>query len=179
MEEITKKQQKIHKQKVGFENTAYCEKGVCMAERNDISKMWKKVTCKRCLRKRITLENIKERKKQKKLLKRNLKDKDKEWADKVKERDGHKCVYCGDKKMPNAAHIIPREIKYLKYDIDNGITLCPKHHKFSFEFSAHLNPFRFNDWFLTNRPLQFERLLKRMKEVKLKDEKNNKEMRQL
>lgn len=46
--------------------------------------------------------------------------------------------------MLNAHHIIPREVKELRYDRMNGICLCPKHHKFGL-LSAHKNAL----WFIT------------------------------
>ena len=72
---------------------------------------------------------------------------DREWADKVKDRDGRKCVICGETDRLNAHHKISfseiiekfniktiedaRKCKIL-WDINNGITLCKschdKHH---------------------------------------------------
>lgn len=72
---------------------------------------------------------------------------DKEWAKAVKERDGNKCAVCGTTKLLNAHHILPREIKELRHTLWNGITLCPKHHRFSRELSAHQNPVAFWLWF--------------------------------
>ena len=89
-----------------------------------------------------------------KIAKRELNRADKKWKAAVKERDGFKCVICGEEKMLNAHHIIPREIKELRHDVQNGISLCPKHHKFSNEISAHKNPFAFMVWLCDNRPKQ-------------------------
>lgn len=65
------------------------------------------------------------------------------WMDEVKERDGHRCVQCGDTKNLESHHIKlfsellqeheitsrndARACKEL-WDIENGITLCQKHH---------------------------------------------------
>jgi hypothetical protein len=65
------------------------------------------------------------------------------WSKQVKERDGNKCVICGRTDYLNSHHLIPRQIKYLRHDINNGITLCPLHHKYSSELSAHKNPVYF------------------------------------
>jgi hypothetical protein len=48
----------------------------------------------------------------------------------VFERDGHKCVICGDNKFPpDAHHIIERRLfDDGGYYIDNGATLCGQHH---------------------------------------------------
>ena len=76
--------------------------------------------------------------------------KDKVWADLVKQRDGG-CVTCGKKERLNAHHIIPRQNKEFRWNLYNGISLCPKHHRFSFEISAHQNPYEFMKWLLKNK----------------------------
>ena len=83
---------------------------------------------------------------------------DKEWATKVKTRDGYKCVICGSTLRPNAHHIIPREVKEMKYDVQNGLTLCPKHHFFSREISAHNHPLALIMWLEKHRPEQLNYL---------------------
>jgi len=83
---------------------------------------------------------------------------DKEWAKKVKERDNNMCVVCGSTERLNAHHIIPREIKDTKHNLDNGISLCPKHHRFSFELSAHQNPLAFFVWFSRKYPLRYKKI---------------------
>jgi len=76
---------------------------------------------------------------------------DKKWAKEVKDRDGWKCVICGSTIRPNAHHIIAREVTDLRWDVYNGITLCPKHHRFSRVLSAHQNPFLFFMWLKERR----------------------------
>ena len=80
---------------------------------------------------------------------------DRAWADAVKDRDGWKCVICSDPIKPNAHHIIPRENRCSRLKIENGITLCVKHHKFDRLISAHNNPIAFFFWLAENRPVQF------------------------
>ena len=77
---------------------------------------------------------------------REQKEKDLEWAKEVKSRDAWRCVVCGDAYHPNAHHIIPRENKQFRHEIDNGVTLCTKHHKFSRKLSAHNSPLAFFLW---------------------------------
>lgn len=77
------------------------------------------------------------------------------WRIACLERDGMQCVYCGATKYVHVHHIVPREIKVMKYDTENGICLCAKHHKFSIEFSAHKNAFAFINWLRDNRPKQY------------------------
>lgn len=90
---------------------------------------------------------------------------DKEWAGKVKDRDEWKCVVCGNTYRPNAHHIIARENHETKFDVKNGITLCPKHHFFCRQLSAHNNPFGFQLWLEINRPEVIEYLKDRMEEI--------------
>jgi hypothetical protein len=107
--------------------------------------------------------------KEKKLTKKRIKQlerrfrrkKFKEWADNVKNRDKRKCIYCGAIKWLNAHHIIPREIEEFRWDLDNGVSLCPKHHKFSREFSAHKNSLAFILWLSRCRTLQYKRLVEK------------------
>lgn len=98
-------------------------------------------------------------KQKKKLEKRELKKKDKEWSIKVRERDGNKCFVCGSTERIQAHHIIPREIKFLRWDLENGIALCSNHHKFSLEESPHKNPLIFYDRMRKQRPKQIKLLL--------------------
>lgn len=52
-----------------------------------------------------------------------------EWAKKVKERDGWKCTKCGSQKNLHAHHIVPwKEKKELRFDVNNGITVCNSCH---------------------------------------------------
>ncbi len=75
------------------------------------------------------------------------KKKDKQWAIDVKVEFGNKCVICPGTNRLNAHHIIPRQIKELRWEILNGVALCPKHHKYSFIISAHRNPLAFIMWY--------------------------------
>ena len=85
---------------------------------------------------------------------------DKEWADKVKDRDGRKCVVCESlgiisTERLNAHHIIVRENHETKFDVMNGLSLCPTHHFFNRQISAHNNPIGLFIWLEKNRPEQF------------------------
>jgi Na+-translocating ferredoxin:NAD+ oxidoreductase RNF subunit RnfB len=74
------------------------------------------------------------------------------------------CIICKSQERMSAHHLIPREIKELKYDLDNLVTLCPKHHKFSLEISAHRNPVMFFVWMFNNRKLQLMTVLTKYRE---------------
>ena len=76
---------------------------------------------------------------------------------------------CPRTEYLNAHHIVPRENKEWKYSIDNGITLCVKHHKFGRRISAHCNPFAFLLWLEENRPEMYA--LAKIRNIKaMKDE---------
>lgn len=94
---------------------------------------------------------------------------DRDWAKKVKERDGWKCVICGENRLLNAHHIIARENKKTKYDIHNGLSLCPTHHFFNRQLSAHNNPLGLFMWLSENRPSQLIYLTEIMKKEILKN----------
>lgn len=90
---------------------------------------------------------------------------DKEWAQKVKERDGNKCVICGEAERLNAHHIIVRENHFTKLDVENGLSLCPKHHFFCRQISAHNNPIGLFMWLEKNRPQQLQYLKTQMEMI--------------
>ena len=94
----------------------------------------------------------------------------KKWSEAVRARDNFTCQYCGIKRGDllnnktakiDAHHILPRAIKDnpLKFDIQNGISLCPKHHKFSTSESFHKNPLIMLEWFKSKYPVRYNYLL--------------------
>ena len=74
------------------------------------------------------------------------------WADTIKDRDNRECFICATKYGLCSHHIIPREHKEYLLSLDNGITLCLKHHKFSRNISAHNNPLAFFMWLDKYKP---------------------------
>ena len=103
------------------------------------------------------------------ILERRLyKKKLKEWSRDVRNRD-KKCVICESTKFLNAHHILPKEGKIfhdLRFDINNGVTLCSRHHKYSYEISPHKNPFVFITWLHANRLDQFNYLATKVFNIK-------------
>jgi len=99
----------------------------------------------------------------KKLEMREIKKKDKEWREKVLARDNNQCQYCGRKEFLDCHHILPRELTAYRWVLENGIVLCKKHHRFSFEFSSHQSSFLFFLWFMKNKKEQYNKLLKLIK----------------
>ncbi len=67
------------------------------------------------------------------------------WSKLVKLRD-KECLYCGKTDYLNAHHIYSRSKRSVRWDIENGITLCVGHHVFSSTFSAHKTPLEFIKW---------------------------------
>ena len=52
-----------------------------------------------------------------------------EWSNAVRNRDGYTCVFCGTTQRIEAHHIKPQcSHPDLKFNIDNGISLCRLHH---------------------------------------------------
>lgn len=93
------------------------------------------------------------------------------WSEAVRGKTGFSCEICGvkrgdknDKGNPvkiDAHHFMNRDITDcpLKFDIRNGIALCPKHHKFSPDESFHMNPVVTMDWVQKHRPESFSFVL--------------------
>ena len=52
------------------------------------------------------------------------------WSDKVKQRDGNRCVICGSEEQLQAHHVKPGFLyPECRKDVDNGITLCKDCHQ--------------------------------------------------
>lgn len=56
-----------------------------------------------------------------------IKELDKLWSKKVKEKFDNKCAICG-KGSPHAHHIFSRGYKSTRWDVENGVALCYYHH---------------------------------------------------
>lgn len=90
------------------------------------------------------------------------------WSEAVREIAGHKCEYCGiNKGDPNksgnptkidAHHLMNRDVKDcpLKFDIRNGIALCPSCHKFCPNDAFHTNPIRTVAWLKENQKEKYD-----------------------
>ena len=83
----------------------------------------------------------------------------KEWSSAIKTRAKFKCEFCGQPhKYLNSHHIIGKRYEPLRFNLDNGIALCPTHHKYNYTISAHKNPLAFMIWMEKNRPEQSKKV---------------------
>ncbi len=92
-----------------------------------------------------------------------------EWRAKVLERDGYRCVACkpeawNEGQRLNAHHLIPKEFKEYRWDVDNGMTLCVHHHTLG-KFSAHKNPVWFTLWLKEMKTEVFITICKRFQRL--------------
>lgn len=76
---------------------------------------------------------------------KEIKKLDKLWSKIIKERD-RMCQVCGVKKYLNAHHIFSRVNRSTRWDLENGILLCPSCHNFNHNHSAHKAPRAFFHW---------------------------------
>lgn len=82
------------------------------------------------------------------------------WREQVLKRDKGICQIC--KKKPNKIHvhhIIPKQVKELKYDVMNGIALDFNCHKVG-KNAAHQNSLFFSSWLKKNKPEQYKYLMR-------------------
>ena len=83
-----------------------------------------------------------------------LRNLDEAWTKKVKDRDNWTCQVCNKKVIGHnchAHHILPKGMKGMRWDVNNGITLCYQHHKVGL-WAAHMNAVYFTFWLKTNKP---------------------------
>ena len=67
------------------------------------------------------------------------------WAKLVRERD-KKCLKCGIKENLQAHHLFGRSRSSVRYQLENGFTLCSSHHVFNPKWSAHRTEQTFREW---------------------------------
>ena len=67
------------------------------------------------------------------------------WSLAVRADWGERCAICGAGKC-EAHHLVPRQHEATRYDMANGIALCPNCHKFSKDYSPHQNAAGFIRW---------------------------------
>ncbi len=57
------------------------------------------------------------------------------WSTRIKEKYNHCCAFCGETFAIAGHHIRSRRFASTRYDTDNGIAVCRKHH-----WMAHNDP---------------------------------------
>ena len=77
---------------------------------------------------------------------------DKLWKELVFRKWDSQCAICHEKNWVQAHHAIPCNMHSHRHIINNGICLCAKHHRFSFELSPHKAPIAFAKWMIKNHP---------------------------
>lgn len=92
-----------------------------------------------------------------------------EWSISVRGNYSNKCAVCGKGGKIDAHHHIPKELLINgddshRYDVKNGIALCPRHHKFCLQ-SAHKNYIWFYEWMLKNEPKTIKYLKNQYKDA--------------
>ena len=85
------------------------------------------------------------------------------WIKLVKLDHNNICPICKSLGLPpeetmmNAHHLISRRVYKYRWDSNNGILVCPKHHEFDLMLSAHTAPWAFEEWIKTNMPIKYEK----------------------
>lgn len=103
------------------------------------------------------------------------------WSLAVRERANHSCEYCGIKKGTlnkndkptkiDAHHLMNRDVHNspLKFDVRNGIALCPTCHKWSPNNAFHSNPITTVAWLIANNDSRYQFVLENYeKQIDLK-----------
>ena len=68
------------------------------------------------------------------------------WSKKVKESAGMRCEKCGKTKYLNSHHFYSRSAWSVRWNLNNGFSLCSGCHTLSSRFSAHKTPAEFVEW---------------------------------
>jgi hypothetical protein len=61
------------------------------------------------------------------------------------------CAVCGEGNV-QAHHLISRSAAATRHRLENGIALCPKHHRLDARLSAHKGPMAFAAWINQHHP---------------------------
>ena len=88
---------------------------------------------------------------------RKLRDQlDKLWAVIIKQRANNVCEYktCEKTDYLNAHHIFGRSNLSVRWNLNNGVCLCPGHHTLS-NYSAHKAPIWFIEWIKKKRGIEW------------------------
>ena len=78
------------------------------------------------------------------------------------------CEVCGATEHLQAHHIFSRVNRSTRWELTNGVCLCPKCHIYSTELSAHGNPYAFAKWLDKHRGEAFMEKLYELSRMKQK-----------
>ena len=76
---------------------------------------------------------------------------DKVWSEKI--RSIGQCQRCKSEDFLNAHHLVTRRNSNLRWDLQNGLCLCCRCHKFSLD-SFHNSPITVIDWFKEHQSVE-------------------------
>ena len=84
------------------------------------------------------------------------------WSTRIRSKG--RCEVCGKDGYLNAHHIVGRRNRALRWDLRNGVCLCPGCHTFKTE-SAHQDLIWFNDWLKNNKAEDIDYLREKKNEI--------------
>jgi len=93
------------------------------------------------------------------------------WTTLVKLEHNNQCPICVSLNLPledsmlNAHHLISRRVFKYRWEKDNGILICPKHHEFDLYLSAHTAPWAFDEWVKNNMPEKYNKWVSNRKDL--------------
>ena len=92
------------------------------------------------------------------------------WSLLVKIRDGKVCCICKATEYNQSHHLLSRRILSTRWDVKNGITVCPNCHEYSLTLSFHTSPWATETWVKENRPEQYAEWVKNRENFTVGDE---------
>lgn len=92
---------------------------------------------------------------------------DKVWSEVVRNRAGNKCEVCRSADHVQAHHLVDRSVWQLRHDVENGLCLCPLHHKYSRFVSAHKGGLQFFYWLYTRDQFRVKLLLAQLEDIQM------------
>lgn len=117
--------------------------------------------------KKVTKAILKKR--EKRAIKRLEREKWLKLREEVKVRQNNKCYYPNctfdiSGKNSHIHHIVSRQFKELKYDPENLVLLCTRHHIFD-KLAVHETSIYFSELLRTLEPSRYQYLLSRIKSI--------------
>jgi len=94
------------------------------------------------------------------------------WKILIRLEFNNKCPICVQQGLPldetglNAHHLISRRVFKYRWDTENGILICPKHHEFGLELSAHTAPWAFEAWIKDHMPIKYSSWVNNRQDIK-------------